>query len=52
MKILKATKADLEQLCSITKSCTTHMIEKGIFQWDEQYPSKEVLQSDIDLQQI
>ena len=28
------------------------MIEKGIFQWNELYPSKEVLQKDIELQQI
>ncbi len=28
------------------------MIENSIFQWDENYPSKEILQKDIDLQQI
>jgi ribosomal protein S18 acetylase RimI-like enzyme len=52
MKIKKATKEDLEELYSITKSCSKHMIEKGIFQWNEWYPSKEVLQKDIDLQQL
>jgi len=28
------------------------MIEKGIFQWNETYPSKKVLKKDIELQQI
>ena len=28
------------------------MIENGIFQWNEMYPSKKVLQKDIELQQI
>ena len=28
------------------------MIENGIFQWNEYYPSKEVLENDIKLEQI
>ncbi len=52
MKIKKAVNADITQICSIAKSCMRHMIEKGIFQWDEQYPSKEVFRNDIKLQQI
>ncbi|MCF6168546.1 GNAT family N-acetyltransferase [Lutibacter sp.] len=50
--IKKALISDLEQLYSITKSCAKQMIENSIFQWDENYPSKEILQEDIDLQQI
>ncbi|WP_456463431.1 GNAT family N-acetyltransferase [Lutibacter sp.] len=50
--IKKASISDLDQLYSITKSCAKQMIENGIFQWDENYPSKEILQKDIDLQQI
>lgn len=52
MEIKKAERADIERFYSIATSCARHMIEKGIFQWDEQYPSKEVLQNDIDLHQI
>lgn len=52
MNIEKATILDLEQLHIITKSCASYMIKKGIFQWNENYPSKEVLQNDIKLQQI
>lgn len=50
--IKKASISDLNQLYSITKSCAKHMIENGIFQWNEMYPSKEILQNDIELQQI
>ena len=50
--IKKASIIDLNQLYSLTKSCAKHMIENGIFQWNEMYPSKEVLQKDIELQQI
>jgi ribosomal protein S18 acetylase RimI-like enzyme len=52
MNILKCELADLEKMYSITKSCGEHLIEKGIFQWNENYPSKEVLQKDIKLLQI
>ncbi|WP_456422587.1 GNAT family N-acetyltransferase [Lutibacter sp.] len=50
--IKKALISDLEPLYSITKSCAKQMIENGIFQWSEDYPSKKILQKDIDLQQI
>ena len=50
--IKEASILDLNQLYSLTKSCAKHMIENGIFQWNEMYPSKEVLQKDIELQQI
>lgn len=52
MVIKKASISDLEQLYSLTKSCAKHMIDNGIFQWNEKYPSKEVLQKDIELEQI
>ncbi|VAW19596.1 Acetyltransferase [hydrothermal vent metagenome] len=50
--IKKASISDLDQLYSITKSCAKQMTGNGVFQWDENYPSKEILQKDIDLQQI
>lgn len=50
--IKKAEISDLNQLLEVTKSCAKHMINNGIYQWNELYPSKEVLQKDIELQQI
>lgn len=52
MIVEKATHIDLEKLYAITKNCAKHLIEKGIFQWNDFYPSKTILQNDIDLQQI
>ncbi|MDP2067705.1 MAG: GNAT family N-acetyltransferase [Lutibacter sp.] len=50
--IKKASVQDLEQLLFIVKSCGQNLIEQGIFQWNENYPSKAVLLEDIALQQI
>lgn len=52
MVIKKASASDLEALFLIVKSCGKHLIEQGIFQWNEEYPSKEILQNDIELQQL
>ncbi|MBI9040797.1 GNAT family N-acetyltransferase [Lutibacter sp.] len=50
--IKKASIKDLNQMYSLTKSCAQHLNEKGIFQWNEHYPSLEVLKNDIELQQL
>ncbi|UMB59482.1 GNAT family N-acetyltransferase [Lutibacter sp. A80] len=52
MHIEKATQNDLEACYFITKSCAASMIENGIFQWNDIYPSLEVLDKDIALQQL
>ncbi len=52
MLIEKATYSNLEACHLITRSCADAMIKKGIFQWNEAYPSKEILKKDIELQQL
>ena len=52
MVINKASEQDLEQLLSIVKSCGQNLIEQGIFQWNEEYPKKEDLLEDIELQEL
>ena len=52
ISIEKAAFNDLEKLYGITKSCANHMIDQGVFQWNNYYPSKEILKLDIELQQI
>ena len=52
MLINKASEQDLEQLLAVVKSCGQNLIEQGIFQWNENYPSKAVLLEDIALGQI
>lgn len=50
--IKKAVSKDVAEIYALTKSCAKHLIENGIFQWNEQYPSSEVLNKDIELQQL
>jgi ribosomal protein S18 acetylase RimI-like enzyme len=52
MMIKKASKQDLEQLLTVVKSCGQNLIEQGIFQWNEQYPKREDLLEDIELQEL
>lgn len=52
MLIEKATYSDLEACLLITRSCADEMIKKGIFQWNETYPSKNILHKDIELHQL
>lgn len=47
-----ASISDLDALHNLTKSCAAHLIENEIFQWNENYPSKEILKNDIELEQI
>lgn len=46
--IRKAQKIDLPAIKSLTEACAKTMIENGIFQWNENYPSRERLQQDIE----
>jgi ribosomal protein S18 acetylase RimI-like enzyme len=50
--IKKAVSKDVAEIYALTKSCAKYLIENGIFQWNEQYPSSEVLNKDIELQQL
>ena len=43
---------ELDVLCDIVRDATRHMDEQGIRQWDEIYPSKAILEEDIEKQQM
>ncbi|MCK0158798.1 GNAT family N-acetyltransferase [Cellulophaga sp. F20128] len=38
---------EINDIHSITKACAAFMIKKGVFQWNELYPSKEAFVYDI-----
>ena len=46
--IRKAIESDLSAAKKLTESCALAMQEKGIFQWNEFYPSLERLRQDIE----
>lgn len=52
MTIKKAVAIDLESIYFNTKSCAEQLINQGVFQWNEAYPSKEIIQKDIELKQL
>ena len=43
---------EIPQILSLTKACTQHMISNGIFQWNEDYPSKEAFLKDVARQEL
>lgn len=43
----RAVPADLPEVLALFQAATKHMDEQGIPQWDEIYPNREVLESDI-----
>ena len=50
--IRKANSKDLQEVKSLTEACARAMIKKGIFQWNEHYPSLEKLETDIRKQEL
>ena len=47
-----ATFEDLDSIKSLTEACARAMQEKQIFQWNEQYPSRERLKKDIQQKEL
>lgn len=52
MIITKPIKEDIPELLIVTKACAQAMIANGIYQWNENYPSYEAFEKDIDLDQL
>ncbi|MBT8294797.1 MAG: GNAT family N-acetyltransferase [Gramella sp.] len=50
--IRKAEISDLQEVKSLTEACATAMIQMGIYQWNEHYPSLEKLEEDIKKQEL
>ncbi len=45
-------KEDIDQILEITTACATHMIDKGIHQWNSEYPSKTAFLKDLDRKEL
>lgn len=50
--IRKARLSDLASIKNLTEACAIKMQEKGIFQWNEHYPSMEIFESDIESEEL
>ena len=48
MTTIRAAKSeDINRITAIAKSCAQHMIDHGILQWNEHYPSKAAFEIDL-----
>ncbi|MEZ4801440.1 MAG: GNAT family N-acetyltransferase [Gelidibacter sp.] len=45
--IRKAKEEDIDSVLEITKSCAAHMVDYGIFQWNEFYPNRSAFENDV-----
>ena len=45
--IRKAIVQDIPNIKKITEACAQYMIDQGIYQWNKNYPSLEVLTKDV-----
>lgn len=52
MTIRKGVSSELSTIKLLTEACASAMSEKGIYQWNEHYPSFERLKKDIELEEL
>ncbi len=45
--IRKAEQTDIDAILNMTKACAKAMIAKGIYQWNENYPTKNAFLNDL-----
>ena len=50
--IRRAKISEIPDILTITQACAKKMQEKGIFQWNEHYPSKEAFIQDIERNEL
>ncbi|WP_037318158.1 GNAT family N-acetyltransferase [Salegentibacter sp. Hel_I_6] len=50
--IRKANQNDLREIKKLTEACAKSLQQQNIFQWNENYPSLEKLQNDIQKQEL
>ena len=46
--IRPAKLTDIPNILSLTKACAADLCRKGIYQWNEKYPSREAFTADLD----
>ena len=53
MTTIRAAKSeDINRITAIAKSCAQHMIDHGILQWNEYYPSKAAFEKDLNRSEL
>ncbi len=52
MNLRKGRISDLQNIKTLTEACAAAMAGKGIFQWNEHYPSLERLRKDLEQEEL
>ena len=47
--IRRAKILEIPEILALTRACAADMISRGIYQWDDQYPSENIFRKDIQL---
>lgn len=47
LELRPATPEDVDDVLALAASCANHMIGRGILQWDDLYPDRDSIESDI-----
>ena len=50
--IRRAKILEIPEILGISRACAEYMIEQGIFQWNEQYPSEEAFSKDLEREEL
>lgn len=50
--IREAKISEINDILEITKACAQFMIENGIYQWNEHYPSKKAFEQDVERNEL
>ena len=45
--IREAKLSEIPEILEVTRACVAFMIKKGIYQWNEHYPSKAAFENDV-----
>lgn len=50
--IRRAKISEITDIITISKACAQYMIDKGIYQWNEHYPSREHYEKDVNRDEL
>ncbi|MCP4976011.1 MAG: GNAT family N-acetyltransferase [Maribacter sp.] len=50
--IRRAKISEISEILNLTRACAVNMINKGIYQWNEHYPSKKAFENDIERSEL
>lgn len=50
--IRRAKISEIQHILAITKACAKFMADKGIFQWNDHYPSKAAFEKDLERNEL